>query len=442
MKTASKDYIINTVFKTNILPLISECNTSCVFCSHRQNPSEVEVFRMPKLSVDDFGELTDFLHADRKIIIGESATRIVEGEPLLYRGCLDVVTMLREKYRGTPIQITTNGILLDNHVVSKLVELDNIELNISVNCVNPSKRCKILKSDTNIRKVIEMLNGRIKMSGSCVFLPDMMTSEDLEQIVELLDSNGADTVRIFLPGYTYLSGKEYELRQIYDQVNCIADSLRSKYRIPIVVEPTFISDLAARVEGVIPRAFASVAGIRHGDIITEVDGVKVLTRVDAFSKAFRKANPTITILRGGEQKNIKLEKRANSAPGFVVLFDADTDVINQINMTAKRYGAEKVLIVTSRLAEGILSNLQKNPELVCVTDVLTAENLYFGGTIQCAGLLTLSDVVEAASKYIMNNPKPDLILLPPIMFDHRRRDLLGCSIGDIKDVLGVPVDTV
>ena len=164
MKTATKDYIINTVYRTNILPVISQCNTSCVFCSHKQNPKEVEVYKLANLELCDFEEIIQFLSPDRKIIIGESATRIIEGEPLLHKNFIEIVELVRRKYPYTPIQITTNGILLNEKLVTRFVELGGIDLNVSVNCIQNDKRKEILglKEVDDIKEKLLLLNDRIR----------------------------------------------------------------------------------------------------------------------------------------------------------------------------------------------------------------------------------------------------------------------------------------
>ncbi|MFO7819200.1 MAG: hypothetical protein R6V17_03080 [Halanaerobacter sp.] len=65
----------------NILPITSVCNLDCKFCSHKGNPPEVKTFASGHRPLKEIRSLIDFLSADRKIIIGESATKIEEGEP-------------------------------------------------------------------------------------------------------------------------------------------------------------------------------------------------------------------------------------------------------------------------------------------------------------------------------------------------------------------------
>lgn len=455
MKIAGKDYIINTVFRTNILPLISECNTSCVFCSHKQNPHEVEVFRLPKLSLGDIEDLLDFLSPNKKIVIGEAATRIIEGEPLLHKNFLEIVTLIRKKFKFTPIQITTNGILLNAELVNSLVELGNIELNISVNCVKEEKRRKILgiKNCGNISEKVQLLRDRIRFTGSMVYVPEIMDTEDVEEVISLLDSSGADTVRVFLPGVSAMAEKVPDFLSLYKEMKISLNSVREKYSIPVVVEPAIIDNLDCSIEGIIRNSPAWSAGMRAEDVIVEINGEKINSRVDAFNKAFRAANPMIGLLRGGEDLEVKLRKAKNTSPGFVVLYDIDTDVIDQIKRVVERnlmsketninsLTAKKVWFLTSELAINILKSLFNLDDLNFEYDIISVKNRYFGGTIMCAGLMTVQDVMSTLRQELQRKEKPDLIILPSIMFDFKNRDLLGRNMKEIEDELRIPVDTV
>ena len=233
MNIASMDYIINTISRTNVLPIITKCNTTCSFCSHKQNMPEVEAFVLPELSIDDLKELSVYLSPSRKIIIGESATRIVEGEPLLHDKFIEILEMLRKKFKKTTIQITTNGILLSQILVDKMVAIGNIELNISVNCVNPEKRSVILGRNANIdiKKKLELVSGCIPFSGSSVYVPKTMNNEDLDELVSVLKNCNASMVRIFVPGYTGKFSEGMNLNEIYsllyEQASLLEKSMKS-----------------------------------------------------------------------------------------------------------------------------------------------------------------------------------------------------------------------
>ena len=442
MKLAGMDYIINTVFKTNILPVISECNTSCIFCSHKQNPSEIEVFRLPNLELSDFIEIIDFISPNKKVVIGEAATRIIEGEPFLHKDILSILHLIRKKYPHMPIQITTNGLLLNDTIIKTLVELGNVELNISVNCIDPIKRMQILglKREQDITDVILSLKGRVKYSGSCVIVPDIMDWKDVEEIISFLDKNQGENVRLFLPGYTKKSGNESSLFKLFKEAKKFVDVMRDTYTIPILLEPSFIEDLECRIEGIIKNTPANSVGLMVGDVIQEINGMEVKTRVDGFDKTFKAVNPKLKIRRVNENMELKLLKPKNTSPGFVVLYDIDSAVTDQIQTVVKRYEARNVLFITSELALPILSKLFERSEFQFAYKLIRARNDYFGGNIQCAGLLIVQDILDAVEEYLKSNERPDLIVLPPIMFDFKKRDLLGRHINEIEDVLKIKTD--
>ncbi|MCX8131326.1 MAG: DUF512 domain-containing protein [Clostridia bacterium] len=455
MKIASKEYIINTVFRTNILPIITKCNTSCVFCSHKQNPSEIEVFQIPEMKMEDFDELLNYISPNKKIVIGESATRIVEGEPLLHKDFSSILSLIRCRFPETTVQVTTNGILLTEELVDEFVRLGNIELNISVNCVDAEKRNKVLgiKRSRSVSDIIAMLKGRIKFSGSMVYIPDIMDECDVEDVVLLLDSNDAEAVRIFLPGYTDKTEKHRDIAHIYREVDLLIRVLRQKYEIPVIVEPPFINDLSARVEGVIRGTPSRAAGIMPGDIIREINGDKVNSRVEAYNKAFSSSNPLLHVERSGKVFEIRLKKPKNSSSGLVFLYDVDPEVVKQIervierNLLPKRHMKNnicknKIWFLTSELAVEIIKKLLDISGLAFDYEIYGIKNRYFGGSIMCAGLLTIQDIAQFLEEKFRYLEKPDLILLPPVMFDFTKRDLLGRSIREIEQEFGVLVDTL
>ncbi len=443
MKTAQKDYIINTVYRTNILPVISACNTSCAFCSHKQNPKEVEVYKLGKLELLDFEEIIEFLSPDRKIIIGESATRIVEGEPLLHKDFISIVEKVRKKYKKTHIQITTNGILLDEKLVERLHGLNNIELNVSVNSISDKKRMAILglKKQDNIKEKLALLKGRINYSASAVFDPDFMEYEDIEEMADFLENNEADSIRLFLPGYTFMAEKDCELSELYNKISDYTAKLKNKYKIPIIVEPSYIYDLKARIEGVIHKSPAHDAGLEEGDIIEKINGSTVITRVETFNKVLRLKDPEIDIIRGDKKVKVRVKKEKNLSPGFIMLYDIDPDEAERINRLVQRYNADNVLFVTSQLAYNVLKSLFEISGFNFNYEIVEAKNAFFGGTIKCAGLLTVQDIINRVKEHVAEKGKPELIVLPPVMFDYRGRDLLGRHISEIEAELDTRVES-
>jgi len=117
-------------------------------------------------------------------------------------------------------------------------------------------------------------------------------------------------------------------------------------------------------------------------------------------------------------------------------------VLDDIASAVLRHNAQSVFIMTSEMAKCILEKLFAANKMNFTYRVIGVKNRFFGGTINCAGLLMLQDVFEAVQPLLEKNERPDLIFLPPVMLDHRRRDLLGESIKALEERLEIPVDTV
>jgi MoaA/NifB/PqqE/SkfB family radical SAM enzyme len=90
--------LVEAVREHNVLPLTGRCNLSCLFCSHRFNPPGTEAFSFGPLAIELLGELAAYLDPQQKIIIGESATRLREGEPLTHLRFMDLLKELRTRY--------------------------------------------------------------------------------------------------------------------------------------------------------------------------------------------------------------------------------------------------------------------------------------------------------------------------------------------------------
>ena len=94
--------LYKTVQDNNILPITTICNVRCAFCSHQQNPPEVQAIAIPHLSFDLIIDLLDYLDGGRKIIIGESTSLIMEGEPFTHPQFFETLEAIRHKFPQTP----------------------------------------------------------------------------------------------------------------------------------------------------------------------------------------------------------------------------------------------------------------------------------------------------------------------------------------------------
>ncbi len=105
--------IMESYSRDNTLHLTSVCSQKCVFCSHRFNPPEIEVFSPGHLSFPFIKELIEFLDPGRPVRTGESVSRVIEGEPLCHPNFFEIIEFFRSRYPSTPLEIVTGGDLLE-----------------------------------------------------------------------------------------------------------------------------------------------------------------------------------------------------------------------------------------------------------------------------------------------------------------------------------------
>ncbi len=439
MRPAPFNLLLETASKDNILAVTTNCSTSCIFCSHLQNPEEINAFYIDKLSREQIDTLTEFLDGTRKIVIGESATRICEGEPFLRDDIMEILEDLRLKYSDTPIQITTSGIHLDEAVLSALKGLGNIELNVSLNSCSIQGREKLYRGKAHwsaVDSVKQLRHYGINYSGSIVAMPHLVGWEDIRDTVVFLSEHGAATIRIFMPGYTRFSKGVLPPEDIRSSLEEFTVELGKSIDTPLLMEPSGIKDLNAMVEGVLRGSPAWDSGIVKGDIILRVDGKKAISRVDAYYRTFKTRSPRLEVLRNGESRDITVNKPAKAPSGLVFNYDIHPEAIDEIERGILRNRGSRCLILTSELAHGILSGCITQNDRVKIEAV---KNNYFGGNIMCTGLLTLSDIEAHLDSSVQ---RPEVMLLPGIMFDSAGRDLLGRHFKEMEEALGIKVEVI
>jgi hypothetical protein len=406
------------------------------------------------LPLEELEQLIPFLNGFRKIVIGESSTRLCEGEPLTHPQFLAVLKEIKRHFPDTPLQITTNGTLLNRNLLQELMELSggmtpgkpfaaslhelpNLELVISLNSSSPGRRSKIM-GDRNPQRVLEGIRFcreyGLPFHGSIVAMPHFDGWKDLKETLFFLEEMGALTTRVFLPGYTrFSSRKRFFEQSLWTEMNDFLQELRVNLEHPVVLEPPLKKDLLARVEGVIRTSPAQQAGLKKGDLITEVNGEKVISGVEAFYKIQKAANPLLVIERPGmgdenpmpNHYSVKLQKRKGDSSGIVISYDLEAEAVNRITAEIERKKPENPFLFTSRAAVPLWEAAQREsllPRSLCINIV---ENSFLGGSICCAGLLTVSDFTKHLGELVRKKEKPDLIIIPLKPFDRSGLDLLG-----------------
>ncbi len=111
------------------------CNAHCSFCQH------------PKFK--EFGTMTDELYNK---IINEASNLpnlqtfipMLTGEPFCDKKIIDRILYARHQLPQVSIQLYTNGSLLTLEILQQLRDIDNFNLSISLNGLNPETREKVM----------------------------------------------------------------------------------------------------------------------------------------------------------------------------------------------------------------------------------------------------------------------------------------------------------
>ncbi|MBS4032097.1 MAG: DUF512 domain-containing protein [Clostridiales bacterium] len=435
-------YLLNAIAKNNVLPFTSRCNLGCIFCSHRQNPPGVETFRLPHLPADAVLELAQFLDPRRKVVIGESATRLDEGEPFTHPEAAIILRGVRQRLPETLIALTTNGTLLTQQLADELADLGPLELTVSLNSVTEHGRLLLLNDREPHRAldaIARLASLGIPFHGSLVAMPHLTGMEDITETVSFLAENGALTVRVFLPGYTKFAAKDLRFPlSLWDELVALARELTLSIGVPVIPEPSVLHSLTPEIYGVIRGTPAECAGVLTGDTILAVDGNKARTRVEAFTLAQKAADPKLQLMRDGKLLEVSLDKSQGRPPGFVVQYDLDTARIEQIGDEITCRASVSPLVLASQLG---LSVVRAAVEQIgfAPNHVHPVVNRFFGGSIQSAGLLTVEDFLATATELTFT---PDMVLVPREAFDHKGCDLTGKNIQVLDEALGFPVVAV
>jgi pyruvate-formate lyase-activating enzyme len=430
----TKQLLYFSVSRNNILPLTSHCGLSCLFCSHRYNPPGVRAVFLGELGLEVVEELLDMLDLNRKIIIGESATRLCEGEPFSHPRFSEIIKMVRRRFASTSIQITTNGTGLTSSLVQKLALAGKVELILSLNSADPQVRQRLMGRH-DPRQTLEDISclkaAGIPWHSSLVLLPHITGWEDVDNSLAYAAQNGAKTMRLLLPGFSGLAAVDWAaLAAIPAQANGRLAQWRITHpRMPITLEPALPQDLRATVAGVL--ANSQVDGhIVPGDEIVTINGQPPFSRVDAFYRIYSLSDPKLIIRRKGREISVQLEKTSRSSSGLIMDQDLDPGDLDRAKTMAK--GAKRVLLLTSTWAQPLWSkSVPQSWQVVAV------ENTFFGGNIAAAGLLTLVDYRRVLADLDLR--EFEAILLPPVSFDDAGLDLRGEKCRDLAREFPIPL---
>jgi membrane-associated protease RseP (regulator of RpoE activity) len=274
-------------------------------------------------------------------------------------------------------------------------------------------------------------------------------------------------VEVSLPGYTRYFSKSslFDLEEVWSSAVLAVRSLRGEVNIPLLVKPSLFEETKYEkvlnrpgIGGLVKNSPAAVSGLKAGDIIVSVGGLKASSRPqarDLLHLHHRRRSPSIavSVLRAGEIIEATLLPDRFGYPytpetdhhlGIIFLGAGfRPSILEDLKSLIVARRAKKVLLFSSRLVKPVLQQLLRESSLLgdIRVEVQVPQNGYFGGNIFMGDLLVVQDFIEAIQDYLETNPPPDLIVIPasPFSLGQWGRDLEGRVYTEIERAVGLPV---
>ncbi len=474
-KTDITNYILYSEAEQNVLPLSSLCHNGCVFCSHK-NISKTDYlykFYDYKRDLSEIIEHIDFLDPSKKVYIGESATKIFEGEPFLFKGIIEVLKAVRKHVKKPAICITTCGGYITRDFFDIIEQIAPVEINFSLNSYNAQTRDKIVLDNktaetfNNLHK-LSLIKYGVKLSVSLMALNEKLTPAGLllEDCTRLRTLDNISIIKIFLPRF---SEKQFQgFYNNYDEFSDYCEVIKSAFggincrpgSAPVILEPLppDFDGGETLIHSIIPASKAAALNLKSKDKIKAVNGTAPLCKTHAYQMIVSsKKNPELTVelfdesahRHDGRYVSISFPDfngAKDGAGGIVFTADMPPEVIGRLIKIDGRLanGGPAGIIATTELSYDYINNILAKFNIFKLRAAAFKSRL-FGGNIDCAGLLTLNDISEEirSEEFIKCYGRDfKTIVLSSLMFDHLNYDLNGENLFEFEALGGYELISV
>ncbi len=436
-----------------------KCGIKCDFCYLKGNPDFMNRLNRGISEDEILYRLELFKHGkcftQRNILSTDEQTT----HPLF----LSALKGIREKNRA-PVYIETNGVNLTEDMIKSIKKLGRIHLNVSVNILTEELRKSILcdKKPDRIRKNLRLLSEN-EIPYSVSIVPwHTVPEEETAKIAEFCSDINVNHILIRLPGYTsfYSRRKLYDLDELWSKNIDIAEDIRNRFQIPVIVQPSKYEQLRADkyweypfVLGIIKNSPASRSGLKYSDHILRINGQRMLWRNEAIKSLLmhhiNESDINLRILRDGVQSDIRVKYGSGSYPydvsdyrcpyGIYSSDDIDYKSLIYMKNLISVLNPQNAVLITSKL---MLKSYKKLVELFNLKKDFEnlkphiVPNLYFGGNVFMGDLLVVSDIIDYLDSLHRQGKDIDAVLIPSSMFNEYGNDLLGRCYKEIEYITG------
>lgn len=448
----------------NISSLSTYCNCYCEICYEDQNPIPyTRINRM--LSLDEVE--TRIKYYDKKDQTGLPSALFVFGEPLLNPDSLEIFAALKDADE-TLDGLTTNGSFLTEEVIKKLARLGNVKLVVSINSLNPDYRQKVMrdaKKDgtvTAIKSLTLLQKYSIPYSVSITGWPGLDLN-DIEDTLWKLEDLEPHLVRICLPGFNRYNQSQTDdlLYNRWDDLVALVNRVKPQVSYPLSCVPHLYGEeepLIPQIDGVYKGYAAEKAGLRVGDLVTEMNQKNIITKTQLASllrTAYRDQLEQInlTVLRGEQKLEMILrqgadDKKCEAKPVWGIFLNQTFKIgyLEQMKKIIEKYQAQDVMVFTSKIASSLIKQIINQIEyykrffMGINLNLEVVPHYYWGGNIMVNNLHLISDFQLHLEK-VTSQQNIDLILIPSTILDEWNMDFCGSSIHELNGY-NIPIEFI
>jgi len=463
-----ESYTTNTAMNA-LTPISGHCNSRCHFCFEENIPYPREK------SLMSVGEAhTRLRHYDPTTGRALFPSNRPHMETFIHPQALEIIELARRREPERLFWITTNGSHFDEATVARLAALKPLIFKLSINAADPELNRRLMKTGRRTEVALAapalLRKYRIPFMGSIVAWPEQ-TEEDIEETVRFLEAHEAYAVRIRLPlSHQWLHTQlDADFNAHWARIASFAHDLRHRVKVALFCEPPvyWVTPVVPEVDGVVLHSPAYEAGIKPCDVIEEINGQRIQTRIEseaALDECHLRGDPAaIVVRRNGERHQFRLEDPPagnDTYPynaryfyrgenyGIFHVEDFRLHHIQQLLDVVERHAARTVLLFTSSVVapifETLINTIPDFAERLQGIDLYieTVKEATPGGNYNVMDSRFVEDYARVVRKRIRQGIRPDLILIPDAFGSPWGVDMSGRTFTELSREFGVPVELI
>jgi hypothetical protein len=296
--------------------------------------------------------------------------------------------------------------------------------------------------------------------------------EALADTARCLARHEAYAIRIRLPlSHRWLKHQlDVDFNEHWRRVGEFARALRPTLDVPLFVEPPiyWVNPLIPEIDGVVLHSPAWHAGLTAGDIIRQINGAPVRTRIESEAlldgcHLRGEKEVVLQIERAGMPMEVRLEQPEAGSDTYPYcadyfyrgenygIFHVEDFRLSHLQKVVNRIRARRahtVLLFTSSIVAPIVETLvERVPEFAsaladATVHLAVVDHNSFGGNYDVMDSRVVADFRRGIREKLDQGVRPDLILIPDAFGSPWGIDVFGDSVQNLEMEFGIPTERV